>query len=158
MAPEEAQHHLSFNVPKGFIAAGTMRFMGRIQGSKVQILLDSGSSNNFLQPRVAKSLKLPIIPSPQFQVMVGNGQTIASEGKVDELNVNIQGQDLVLPVYLLPITEADLVLRAKWLATLGPHIADYDTMTFRFCLQGKFITLYGARSKHPTQAEFHHMK
>ena len=61
-------------------------------------------------------------------------------------------------MYLLPITEADLVLDAKWLAMRGPHIADYEAMAFTFYLQGKFSTLYGARSKHPTIAEFHNMK
>ena len=48
----------------------------------------------------------------------------------------------MLPVYLIPVIGADLVLGAAWLATLGSHIANYETMTFKFCLKGKFITLY----------------
>ena len=107
---ESPQHHLSFNALRGFIVAGTMRFEGRIQGAVVQILLDSGSSDNFIQPRIAKSLKLPIQPSPQFQVMVGNGQTMPTEGVVQDLQVTIQGHELTLSVYLLPITRADIVL------------------------------------------------
>nr|KYP39523.1 hypothetical protein KK1_039146 [Cajanus cajan] len=50
-----------------------MKFQGSINGLLVQVLLDSGSSDNFLQPRIAHSLKLPIEPIPQFQVLVGNG-------------------------------------------------------------------------------------
>lgn len=65
---------------------------------------------------------------------------------MEELNVNIRGHDLVLLVYLLPVIEADLMLGAKWLFTLSSHI-DYEAMTFRFCMQGRFITLYGARNK-----------
>ena len=53
-----------------------MRFEGKIQGTTIQILLDSGNSDNFIQPRIAKALKLVIQPSLQFQVMMGNGQTI----------------------------------------------------------------------------------
>ena len=85
MEPEESSHHLSFNALRGFLAARTMRFVGKIHGSRVQILLDSRSSDNFIQPRIAKSLKLPIQPSPQFKVMVGNGQVITAEGMIEEL-------------------------------------------------------------------------
>ena len=135
-----------------------MRFEGKIQGTIIQILLDSGSSNNFIQPRIAKALKLAIQPSPQFQVMVGNGQTMTTEGVVLDLQLNIQGHDIVLPVYLLPVTGADLVLGATWLATLGSHIANYETMTFKLCLKGQFVTLYGNRKNVPKRAEFHHMR
>ena len=78
-------------------------------------------------------MKLPIHPSPQFQGMVDNGQTIASEDKVEELRVNIHGHDLFLLAYLLPVTGVDLVLGVKWISTLGPHIAYYEAMTFKFC-------------------------
>ena len=43
-----------------------MKFSGTISGMAVQILLDSGSSDNFLQPRIAKCLKLPIEIAPKF--------------------------------------------------------------------------------------------
>nr|KYP32740.1 Retrotransposable element Tf2 [Cajanus cajan] len=46
---------------------------------KVHVLLDSGSSDNFLQPRLAHFLKLPIEPIPNFQVLVGNGIALVVE-------------------------------------------------------------------------------
>ncbi|GJU68618.1 ty3-gypsy retrotransposon protein [Tanacetum coccineum] len=80
-----------------------------INGTQVHVLLDGGSSDNFIQPRVAKHVGLPIEPSKTFQVMVGSG--------------------------------ADIILEAAWLATLGPHIADYSSATIKFYLDEKFITL-----------------
>ncbi|KAJ1377256.1 hypothetical protein SESBI_49085 [Sesbania bispinosa] len=65
----EQEHHLSFNALKGNSGLGTIRFSGRIKGHSVRILLDGGSSNNFLQPRVAQFLSLPIQPAAQFHVM-----------------------------------------------------------------------------------------
>jgi len=59
-------HHLSYNALKGSLGLGTMKFSGTISGMAVQILLDSGSSDNFLQPRIAKCLKLPIEIAPKF--------------------------------------------------------------------------------------------
>ncbi|MCI42493.1 retrotransposon-derived protein PEG10-like, partial [Trifolium medium] len=54
----------------------TLRVEGRINELQVTILIDSGSSHNIMQPRVAEFLQLPIDAIPQFVVTVGNGQTI----------------------------------------------------------------------------------
>nr|GEV63184.1 Ty3/gypsy retrotransposon protein [Tanacetum cinerariifolium]GEV63232.1 Ty3/gypsy retrotransposon protein [Tanacetum cinerariifolium] len=45
-----------------------------------------------------------------------------------------------------------------WLATLGPHLADYSSAIIKFYLDEKFITLTGDMSLSPTQAQFHHFK
>lgn len=50
----------SLNVMNSVIASGTMRFMGSTKGHVVKILLDGGSDDNFIQPRVAKFLQLDI--------------------------------------------------------------------------------------------------
>lgn len=152
------EHHLSFNALKGSQSKGTLRFLGSIQGVEIQILLDGGSSDNFLQPRVAQCLKLPVQPAPGFQVMVGNGHNLIAEGFIDNLKVHIQGHTLHLPVYLLLITGADLVLGAPWLATLGPHIADYNALFLKIYLGNQFVTLYGIKPKLPQPAQFHHIR
>ncbi|XP_020206869.1 uncharacterized protein LOC109791920 [Cajanus cajan] len=157
--PQDAtDHHLSFNALKGSSGVGTIKFQGRINGCPVNILLDSGSSDNFLQPRIAHFLKLPIEPAPNFQVMVGNGNSMSAEGFISDLQVEVQGYTLQFPVYLLPVAGADLVLGAAWLATLGPHVADYSALAFKFLLDGKFITLYGEKQNLPQLAQFHHIK
>jgi len=117
-APEEMvdniihDHYLSYNALKGSMGLGTMKFQGTINGMVIQILLDSGNSDNFLQPRIANYLKLPVEEAPSFQVLVGNGNSLVVEGMVKQLEVIVQGHSLQIPVYLLPISGADLVLEA----------------------------------------------
>jgi len=117
-APEEMvdniiqDPHLSYNALKGSMGLGTMKFQGTINGMVIQILLDSGSSDNFLQPRIANYLKLPVEEAPSFQVLVGNGNSSEAEEMVKQLEVLVQGQLLKIHVYLLPISNADLVLGA----------------------------------------------
>lgn len=142
------KHQLSFNALKGSHGLGTLRFQGSIQGIKLQILLDSGSSDNFLQPRISHCLKLPVLPAENFSVLVGNGNYLTAEGYIPNLQVHVQGHVLQLPVYLLPVTGADLVLGAPWLATLGPHIADYSALTLKFYLGDSFVLFLRA----PTQS------
>jgi hypothetical protein len=128
---------------------GTMHFQGHIQGVAITALLDSGSSDNFLQSRIANCLQLPIESTAQFPVLVGNGSSLTTLGHIADLPVTIQGKALHLPVYLLPITGADLVLGAPWLKTLGPHIADYNALSIKFYVKDTFITLYGDKPKGP---------
>jgi len=74
------EHHVSFNALNGSSSLGIMRFHGLINSVTVQILLDSGSLDNFLQPRLAHYLKLPIELIPSFQVLVGNENSLTVEG------------------------------------------------------------------------------
>jgi hypothetical protein len=118
------EHHLSLNAMKGTSNMGVLRFAGSIEHIGVQILIDGGSSDNFLQPRIAKFLKLPIESGPQFNVLVGYGVVMTAEGVIQNLPLEIQGHKLEVPVFLLPVAGADVILGASWLATLGPHVAD----------------------------------
>jgi hypothetical protein len=61
-------------------------------------------------------------------------------------------------VYLLPISGADLVLGAAWLATLGPHIADYSALSIKFYIDNHFVTLFGEKPSVPQPAQFHHLR
>ena len=82
-SPSETQeHHLSYNALKGITGRGTIRFKGLINGHEVQILVDGGSSDNFIQPRIATFLQLPIHSTPNFRVVVGNGDLLTCEGQV----------------------------------------------------------------------------
>lgn len=141
------EHHLSFNAMKGSGGVGTLHFIGNIVGLDIHIMIDEGSSDSFFQPRIAQFLILPIEPAPYLKVLVGNGQTMIAEGKISKLTIHIQGHELQLPVYLLPVRGADLVLGSSWLVTLGPHVADYASLTLKFFHQGNFITLQSASSQ-----------
>lgn len=91
----------------------------------VQVLIDGGSSNSFIQPRVAKLLQLPIELAPNLHVMVGNFETMIIEGCIKSMNVLIQGVSMTIPgIYVLNVAGGDLVIRTTWLKTLGAYIVD----------------------------------
>ncbi|BAT74747.1 hypothetical protein VIGAN_01249400 [Vigna angularis var. angularis] len=106
----------------------------------VKVLIDGGSSDNFLQPRVAEFLKLPVVMTPSFKVMVGNENYMESEGLIQNLTLIAQGNVFTLPVFLLSFSGADLILGANWLKTIGPHLADYDSLQIKFLQDGRFTT------------------
>ncbi|XP_073220685.1 uncharacterized protein [Cicer arietinum] len=151
-------HHLSLNAMRGANGIGTIRFTGQVGSISVKILVDGGSSDNFIQPRVAQVLKFPIEPATNLRVLVGNGQVLNAEGKIQQLLVQIQGQEIKIPVYLLQTSGADIILGSTWLATLGPHVADYAALTLKFFRQGKFITLQGETNMEPSPAQLHQFR
>lgn len=54
----------------------TLEFHGFIGAAEVFILVDTGSTNNFLHPRIAKKVKLAPTVTRPFRVYVGNGQSL----------------------------------------------------------------------------------
>ncbi|GJY36047.1 ty3-gypsy retrotransposon protein, partial [Tanacetum coccineum] len=155
---ETAEPHLSLNAYHGSNGVVTIRLCGSINGTKVQVLLDGGSSDNFIQPRVAKHVSLLIEPSKTFRVMVGSGTFLQVEGLITSIPLYVQNELIKFSTYVLPISGADIILGVAWLATLGPHLADYSSVTIKFYLDDKFITLTGDTSLSPAQAQFHHFK
>lgn len=61
-------------------------------------------------------------------------------------------------MYLLPVSGANLVLSVAWLATIGPYLSDYSTLTLKFYLGNQFITLNGEKSSLPQPTYFNHMR
>ena len=153
------EHHLSLNAMKGTPGSGTIRLKAFVHGMEVQVLIDEGSSDSFIQPRIAKFFKPPVQPAPGFRVMVENFDVMTVEGRLPSLEVSMQGHSIQVPeVYVLQVAGGDLVIGATWLKTLKAHIADYDALLIRFLHEGKFITIKGDEAASPQQAQFNHMK
>lgn len=99
----QTEHHLFFNAMKGTSNIGVLRFSGSIGHIQVQIIIDGGSSASFLQPRIAKFLKLHVKPAPIFKVLVGNGKIMTIEGLIKNLTIEVQGHKLEVSIFLLPV-------------------------------------------------------
>nr|GEW00543.1 hypothetical protein [Tanacetum cinerariifolium] len=158
VSPETIEPHLSLNAYHGSNGVATIRLYGSVNGTKVQVLLDVGSSDNFIQPWAAKHVRLPIEPTETFRVMVGSDTFLQVEGLISSFPLYVQNELMKFPAYVLLISGEYIILGAAWLATLGPHLADYSFATVKFYLDVKFITLTGNMSLPPSQAHFHHFK
>lgn len=155
---EMTEHHLSLNALHGATGMGVIRFKGYIGPISVSILLDGGSSDSFIQPRIVHCLNLAMEPTKRCKVLVGNGQNMKIEGVVKSLSMKIQGIEIIVPAYLLSVAGVDVILGAPWLASLGPHVADYATSMLKFYLDGKFVTLQGEESNKPIVAQLNLFK
>lgn len=103
-------------------------------------MVDGGSSDNFLQPQIAEFLKLPVEPGPCFKVL---GQSMTVEGVVPNLSITLQGYELRVPVFLLPMAG---FMAGYFRPTCG-RLCSFDTKIY---LQWKICDI--------TRREAHHLK
>ena len=112
----------------GVPATDTFRLYGVINHTRVTILVDSGSTHNFVQPRIAKFLGLPMEDTTSLQVMVGNGSVLECKQSCPATTLLLQQHSFTVTLRVLPISGADVVLGVEWLRTLGPIITDYTSI------------------------------
>jgi hypothetical protein len=92
--------------------------LAKIGPHEVMVLIDSGSTHNFISNRLARILRLPIIPTKSFHVQVANREGLTYQWRYDR--VQIQGIKFYLTFFFLPLTGLDLVLGVQWLEMLDP--------------------------------------
>ena len=118
--------HLSPQACIGQIFPKTLKFKGLLHGLVVTVLIDTRSTHNILQPRIASHLHLPHTPIPNFSIMVGNGSRINCAGFCPHTPITLQSHIFTLPFYLFPIEGADVILGMAWLRTLDLINADFS--------------------------------
>lgn len=67
------------------------------------ILIDTGSTHNFLDPTAATKAQLDVNLGEQIKVRVTNDERIRSEGKLAGADFGVQGQNFSTDLFLLPL-------------------------------------------------------
>ena len=141
--PEITLHALmGWTVPK------TMRIVARIGAHDVVVLIDSGSTHNFISERMANLLRLPMVPTESFTVRVANGENLRCQGRFEEVQINLQGTIFSLTLYSLPLTGLDIVLGIQWLELLGSVGCDWRELTIEFMWENQTKKLVGIDGQH----------
>ncbi|CAJ2678818.1 unnamed protein product [Trifolium pratense] len=140
---ENAQ--LSLQALTGIANYQTMRVTGLHEKKMLHILLDSGSTHNFLDLETAKSLgcKLEVI-SP-LSVTGGGGHKLEAAYICRGFQWQLQQAKFNADVIVLPLVCCDLILGIQWLKSLGPILWDFEKLQMEFHTQGKRFVLRGAK-------------
>ncbi|XP_035548740.1 uncharacterized protein LOC118349222 [Juglans regia] len=121
----------------------TMRVMGRVNGQGIVILIDSGSTHNFLDSGVARRVKLPICADKKVKVRVANGDQVVSEGLGKNVKVLVQGNAFTIDLFVMELVGCHMVLGIQWLQSLGTITWNFKKLTMRFLGQGQEVMLQG---------------
>ena len=119
----------------GSPSPGTMRIQGKINGHCLVILIDTGSTYNFVDAAMISVLHLPLEPSVTFEVKVANGASIRTQGVCSNVKVAMQGRVFAVDLNALALGDCELVLGTQWLRTLGLIQWDFFDVYGVFSLQ-----------------------
>ncbi|KAL5779345.1 hypothetical protein ACOSQ2_010082 [Xanthoceras sorbifolium] len=102
-APEISLYALT-----GWSTTRTMRVIAKVGPHELMVLIDSRSTHNFINDKVAGLLQLPVVPTKPFNVKIANGKPLTCHGRFENVQVLLQGIPFTLTLYSLPLTGLDL--------------------------------------------------
>lgn len=106
----------------------TLRIKGMHNKRPLFVLIDSGSTHNFINPEVVLKLGCKIQLAEAAKVPVADGRNLEIQRKIDKFGWDFQQTSLEADVMLIPLKGCDMVLGVQWLETLGPIVSDYKKL------------------------------
>ncbi|KAH9704605.1 hypothetical protein KPL70_011534 [Citrus sinensis] len=148
----QTEPEITYYTLMGWTAPQTMRVSAKIGPSKIVVLIDSGSTHNFISSRLANLLQLLVLPTSGFSVKVANSETLLCKGKFKKVQLFLQDIPFILTLYALPITRLDLVLGIHWLEQLGSVVCNWKQLTMEFDWENQKRQLQGIGPQAPQLA------
>lgn len=136
---EEAK--VSVQAMNGSGGTGTLKLQGAIQGKPVTILVDSGSTHNFISQNLVKQLHLKVSPCTPFKVTVANGDELNCETTVEPVSLTMSSEDFVADMHVIPLGGYDVILGIQWMSKVGPITFDYPNGNIAICYKNRRICL-----------------
>jgi hypothetical protein len=141
ISSEELTPTISCNALARISTLQTLKIKGYIKKKKVIVLIDSGSTHNFIHYKLAKDLNCFVYLAPEFQVMIVDGGTINCSGKCNKINLTMGEYVMSSPMIFIPMGGAGVVLGIQWLQSLGTVDFNFQELFMKFSLEGKEIEL-----------------
>lgn len=140
---EEGATEISLQALSRALNPRTLRLRGSVRGRDLSVLIDSGSTQNFIQDSVAYKLGVGLQSLQEFKVFIGSGEYLVCREMVRQVPLTIQEVTLNEDLYVLSMEGANIVLGIQWLETLGAVTYDYKKLSMEFENQGKKINFQG---------------
>ncbi|CAL9132125.1 unnamed protein product, partial [Musa textilis] len=125
----------------GYSNPQTMQVVGTLKHQPVTILIDTGSTNNFMDRKIATRLSYHIDVCDKFEVKVANGRILTCNSQCSMIQLTMQGQELLVDFFLLPLEDYEVVLGIEWLSTLGDVSWNFSNLIMKFFVNGKQVIL-----------------
>ncbi|RWW68711.1 hypothetical protein BHE74_00023750 [Ensete ventricosum] len=119
MEEESPPANYAVHALAGYSNLQMMKVGGLLKQQPITVLIDTGSTNNFLTSTITARLVLQIKGCNKFDVKVDDGQIFNCDQRCPRVKLLLQDQEVVADFFLLPINDYEVILGIKWLITLG---------------------------------------
>lgn len=123
------------------LSINTMKVKGTILGRDVVILIDSGASHNFLSKGIVAELRIPVDEMPNFGIMVGNCYKVARQGVFRQVEIRLQGLEIIHDFFPIELGSADIILGISWVGMLREVSFNWKNLTIQFDWRGERVLL-----------------
>ncbi|XP_072066694.1 uncharacterized protein [Arachis hypogaea] len=132
---EQQNPQISLNAFEGEFYPETLRVKGTHANKQLLILIDGGSTHNFIKRSIAKKLNLSLTPTPA-----------------------LKRYRFSTDMYVLDLKGADVVLGVHWMMRLGTIRINYMELFMKFKEMGTWITFKGERLLRETELNFKELR
>ena len=140
---EENNPVISLHALTGTTAYQTMRVQGKIKNQLISILVDTGSTHNFVDQQAIKRTGARLHDVPSFIVTVANGDKLQVQKGCSDLIWEVQGCQQSADFFVLPLRGCEMVLGVQWLITLGPILWNFKELTMKFTWEAREVVWHG---------------
>jgi hypothetical protein len=141
--PHKVEPFISLNALTGFSTPQTLKIIGYIKHMKVIILVDSGSTHNFIHCCIAQKVNCYIYVVNNFQIMIANGGSIKCGGRWENVCLQIGEYHMKSHMFSIDMGGCDIVLGVEWVRNLGPILMDFKELTVQFNQEGQQYKFQG---------------
>lgn len=107
---KEDNGEISLHAFKGMTDNKIIKVERKVKEGNLSILINSGSTNNFLDEGTARKLKCPLMGIQPLSVTVANGSRVLSNSSCPGFCWEIQGEKFEADLRLLQLGGCDVVL------------------------------------------------
>jgi hypothetical protein len=135
--PPKVEPVISLNALTRFSTPQTLKLIGYIKHWKVIILVDSGSTHNFIHCHIAQETNCYIRSVNNFQITIANGGSMKCGGRCENVSLKIGQNHMKSHMFAIDMGGCDIFLGVKWLRTLGPILINFKELTMQFNQEGQ---------------------
>ncbi|KAJ0467740.1 putative nucleotidyltransferase, Ribonuclease H [Helianthus annuus] len=141
---------ISIHALTGVPSFSTMQVVGNIGTRQVQTLVDSGSTHNFLNEKLARRINCPLKDIKPMKVGVANGIPLMCDKMCTDFQWQMQGLWFKADVLVIPLDSYDMVLGVQWLLPLGDIVWNFKELKMQFKVDDEVYQLKGSNTNKNT--------
>jgi hypothetical protein len=138
---QENLMQLSLQALHGMPGEGTLSVHISIAGKSALALIDTRSTNTFLDLQFAQDQQMSLIPIPHRKMLVAGGGELTCEFVLPQCKYAIEDKEFTHDFHILPLKGYDIILAANWLKQFSPNIIDWEQRSVSICHNGRWFTL-----------------
>ncbi|KAL8158626.1 hypothetical protein V2J09_000163 [Rumex salicifolius] len=144
---EEDDQEVYVHALTGSSPLNTIKIKGLVAGKPIMILIDSGATHSFLDPRVLPGTPFEPNTTSLMEVVVANGYKLYSQQGCKDFKWEMQGHRFIFSPRILKLGGCDLVLGGDWLREFSPILFDFKALKISFHKDGHKLEFSGIREE-----------